>query len=35
MKQSGFWKESAISAVATFVRIAASFVTNKFLAALA
>lgn len=35
MKKSGFWKESAISAVATFVRIAASFVTNKFLAALA
>ncbi len=35
MKQSGFWKESAISAVATFVRIAASFVTNKFLAVLA
>ena len=35
MKQSGFWKESAISAVATFVRIAASFITNKFLAALA
>ncbi len=35
MKQSGFWKQSAISAVATFIRIAASFVTNKFLATLA
>lgn len=35
MKQSGFLKESAISAVATFVRIVASFVTNKFLASFA
>lgn len=35
MKQSGFWKQSAISAMATFIRIAASFVTNKFLATLA
>ncbi len=35
MKQAGFLKESTISAVATLIRIAASFVTNKFLASLA
>lgn len=34
MKKSGFWKESFVSGIATLVRIAASFATNKFLASL-
>lgn len=32
MKTSGFWKQSAGSAVATAIRIVCAFVTNKFLA---
>ncbi|MBP5246315.1 MAG: O-antigen translocase [Fibrobacter sp.] len=32
MKSSGFWKESAGSALATAIRIVSAFITNKFLA---
>ncbi len=35
MSKKGFLKESALSGIATFVRIVASFVTNKFLASIA
>ncbi len=35
MSKKGFLKESALSGIATIVRIVASFVTNKFLASIA
>ena len=34
MKSSGFWKQSAGSAVATAIRILCAFITNKFLASI-